>query len=318
MGAMELKVAKYRLELKVLKAMSLPPYRGSIFRGSLAPTFKKGVCTAKDKSCSQCSIKNSCVYYYVFETPPPRDKQVMRRHPYVPHPFVIDPPLEGKREYKEGDSLSFEMLLIGKAIDYLPYFIFAFDQLGRVGIDRNKGKYELVKAYNIAPSGEERPIYEGDNRKLHPSTLTIDLDSLYQISGPTKRVRLRFLTPTRIKHQGRMVMETDLRFDILIRSILRRASALAYFHCDKEWDLNYKEIIDKAKKVRVVERNLRCYEWERFPQDEFVKVNLGGFMGDIEFEGDLTEFMPFLRLGELLHVGKSTSFGLGKYKIIKP
>jgi CRISPR/Cas system endoribonuclease Cas6 (RAMP superfamily) len=41
----------------------------------------------------------------------------------------------------------------------------------------------------------------------------------------------------------------------------------------------------------------------------------GGFVGDATFEGDLAEFLPALRLGELVHVGKGTTFGLGKYRL---
>jgi len=43
---------------------------------------------------------------------------------------------------------------------------------------------------------------------------------------------------------------------------------------------------------------------------------MGGFLGEITFEGELTEFLPFLKLGEYLHIGKGTVYGLGKYEIV--
>ncbi len=44
-------------------------------------------------------------------------------------------------------------------------------------------------------------------------------------------------------------------------------------------------------------------------------MKLGGFVGRITFEGDLTPFLPYIRIGEAVHVGKATSFGLGRYRI---
>jgi CRISPR/Cas system endoribonuclease Cas6 (RAMP superfamily) len=46
-------------------------------------------------------------------------------------------------------------------------------------------------------------------------------------------------------------------------------------------------------------------------------MKLGGVVGEITYEGDITAFMPYLKAGEILHIGKGTSFGLGKYQIIK-
>ena len=43
-------------------------------------------------------------------------------------------------------------------------------------------------------------------------------------------------------------------------------------------------------------------------------MKMGGFVGEITFEGDIEPFMPILKAGEVLHVGKGTGFGLGKYK----
>jgi len=45
-------------------------------------------------------------------------------------------------------------------------------------------------------------------------------------------------------------------------------------------------------------------------------MKMGGFVGDISFKGDLEKFLPFIILGEYIHVGKGTSFGLGKYDIL--
>ena len=42
---------------------------------------------------------------------------------------------------------------------------------------------------------------------------------------------------------------------------------------------------------------------------------MGGFVGTARFEGELDEFLPFLRLGELVHVGKGSVFGLGFFRV---
>lgn len=43
----------------------------------------------------------------------------------------------------------------------------------------------------------------------------------------------------------------------------------------------------------------------------------GDSVGRITLAGPLAPWLPLLRLGELVHVGKGTSFGLGKYRIVE-
>ena len=111
-------------------------------------------------------------------------------------------------------------------------------------------------------------------------------------------------------------MTLDLEFHILIRNLLRRLSLLYYFHCNGDpsaWD--FKGIIEKAKEVKVEKQNLRWYDWERYSGRQETTMKMGGFVGEITFEGEIVPFMPLIKTGEILHVGKGTGFGLGKYEI---
>ncbi|HEX8949253.1 MAG TPA: CRISPR-associated protein Cas6, partial [Dissulfurispiraceae bacterium] len=63
----------------------------------------------------------------------------MRKYKTAPHPFIIEPPSETKKIYKPGDEVVFGLTLVGRAIDYIPYFIYTFDELGRIGIGKGKG-----------------------------------------------------------------------------------------------------------------------------------------------------------------------------------
>jgi CRISPR/Cas system endoribonuclease Cas6 (RAMP superfamily) len=38
-------------------------------------------------------------------------------------------------------------------------------------------------------------------------------------------------------------------------------------------------------------------------------------MGDGVLNGDFNELMPFLALGEYLHLGKGASYGMGQYRL---
>ena len=44
-------------------------------------------------------------------------------------------------------------------------------------------------------------------------------------------------------------------------------------------------------------------------------MKMGGFVGEITLEGDLNPFSELLRAAEVVHVGKGTTFGLGKVEI---
>jgi hypothetical protein len=129
---MKLPAHRYQFRIIPLEETRLPEYKGSTFRGGFGHAFKKVVCTFKGKECDDCLLRHRCIYSYVFETPPPADTERMTKYRRAPHPFIIEPPLDKKTGYAPGEAITFGLVLIGRADDYLPYFIYAFDELGKL------------------------------------------------------------------------------------------------------------------------------------------------------------------------------------------
>jgi len=145
----------------------LPPYSGSTLRCGFGHAFRRIVCALKGKECTDCLLKDQCIYTYVFETPIPDDSQMMRKYTLAPRPFILEPSVNNQRTYKEGEDLSFGLTLIGRATDYLPYFIYALDELSRIGIGKGRGKYELRQVLEKNPLKDEAPIsQEHENRRV--------------------------------------------------------------------------------------------------------------------------------------------------------
>jgi len=113
----------------------------------------------REKECLDCSLRIKCVYSYVFETSVPQEEG-KQQDMDVPHPFIIEPPLDQRQHYGPDDRLDFGLILIGRAVDYMPYFIFAFEEVGRVGVGKNRGQYCLEKVIGLN-NGQETLIYDG-------------------------------------------------------------------------------------------------------------------------------------------------------------
>src|SRR5262249_26448426 len=136
----------------------------------------------------------------------------------------------------------------------------------------------------------------------------------FRPSEERDKVNLYFLTPVRLVSAGELT--SKLPFVTFFRSLLRRLALLAYFHCGQPANLEaMRQLIKAAESVMIKQSSLRWRDWERFSTRQQTRMKLGGLVGMVSYEGDMTPFLPFLRLGELTHVGKGTSFGLGKYAL---
>ena len=44
-------------------------------------------------------------------------------------------------------------------------------------------------------------------------------------------------------------------------------------------------------------------------------MDFSGLLGTIEYEGRLTPFVPWLYAAQRLHIGRNTTFGMGKIEV---
>jgi hypothetical protein len=299
----------------------LPPYKGSTFRGVFGQTLKKIVCALKKKNCAECLLNENCVYFFVFETPDKKNKlSVKKRIASPPHPYVIEPPLTDQTNFSVGDSFKFNLLLFGKANDYLPYFIYTFDQIGEKGIGKRstnfRGKFILKEV-----SSSDQILYSYQDKKIKGDYQLQELTLKNFVSPSTtqiEEVELSLLTPLRVKFQNQLLKtngNVTLPFHILTRTMLRRVASLFNYYDDGEPPLDYRQLIEKARMIEIKQSSLKWYDWRRYSNRQDQTMLIGGIVGDISYQGNITDFFPLLRFSELVHLGKQTSFGLGKIEI---
>jgi len=306
----ELHFARFNFVIQTREPVSLPPYKGSTFRGSFGNVFKKIVCPVRYRDCSTCLLRNRCLYVYIFETPPPEKTRFMKKYIAAPHPFVIEPTTETKTLYEPGERLSFGLVLIGRAIEYLPYFIYTFEEIGRIGIGKGRGRYILREVYDT--NNPASPVYDAEDKRLETSgryALTI---KRFTTDSNVRQILITFLTPTRIVFDGHLV--DDPEFHVIIRNLIRRIALLSYFHCGGDPSgFDFSGFISGAAGVKKETSTLRWHDWERYSSRQDTRMKLGGFTGEAIFRGDISGFIPYLKAGEYIHIGKGTSFGLGRY-----
>jgi len=204
-------------------------------------------------------------------------------------------------------------VLLGPAIDALPYFIQLFQDQGRRGLGRERGRFSLLQVEQVG-DGKTRLVYEGPSRTLYAWEAELGPE-VRSGANHISTVTLEFLTPLRLKEKGDLV--THLTFPLLWERLRQRLTLLAAFYgnCVQEPDLSH--LSAPAEAVSLKESRLSWYDWQRYSSRQRELMKLGGLKGSITFRGDLRPFLPYLRLGELVNLGQGTTFGLGRYRLIE-
>lgn len=249
----------------------------------------------------------------LFEPPLPADPAALRRYQKPGPPFVILLEPDCQRDYETGDRLELSVVFWGRGIQLIADFAGVVQALGRTGLHRGEGRFELTAVSAQDPAGNRRSLWrEGEEfGRLAPPVNEVgwwlerarDLDPLL----------LEFVTPARLLSAGRPLFRVSFRQ--LFPFILRRVTAMHYFHCGIELVDDPEPLLSAADRVEELENRLVWQDWRTLEGPEQAQ-ELGGVVGSVRLAGEtLAEILWVVRLGTLMNLGKGASFGAGRYRL---
>ncbi len=177
----------------------LPEYKGSTFRGVFGHSLRKVVCAMKQQECADCLLREKCLYFQVFEiqtdvtarrgeagegafvpgknaanSEDPIGAGVRKRIVAPPHPYVIEPGPDIRTRYRSGETFDFTLLLFGGVNEFLAYFIYAFNEMGKLGVGKAINGGRASFHLNRVTSGE-RLVFDSGDRQIHKGPFTEEL-----------------------------------------------------------------------------------------------------------------------------------------------
>lgn len=303
-----LAVARYQFNFEVQDTLHLNFYSGSMLRGVFGHALRHLACMTKMANCKECPLYRTCPYPEIFETPPPQN-HTLQDFSQIPAPYVIEPPPMGEKVYRAGEILRFSMVLIGRAIHQLPLIIFAWQRAFARGV----GKYEsCAKLLNV--------IFEPNQLQQQIVFDALENQAIIEHSPLSfvqpdlqNSVTLNVITPLRIQQKGRVLLH-DLQGRDFIMSLVRRYYLLKEFHSENYEPPHFSQLAQQAHAVKC-ESNLKWCSWDRYSNRQQQKMTMGGVVGELSLSGELKSFLSLLQLGQWVHAGNKTSFGMGLYVI---
>lgn len=300
--ALKIRYVKLHFKIRFIEDTKLPINKVSALRGGIGEMLLRANCI-RDRECGKCDFESECIVrrtmYSKFDEKP----AFVTSGESVG--YVLE--CENYKEYFEnGDTLEFQLLLFGKTIVYFSQFLQALYQLGSFGLGREHSRYEIISITNTM--GEDILKRQNICMEKYQVQTVQDYVSYRLGQNPGQEKMIRFKTPVTLKHQGEFL--NALSIEVIIPAILRRIYILDCFEglkCEAlSWQEEYPEVLEESSKLMTV---------FRYSSTQDQKMPLRGIKGEMRLDKISPDLMRILLAGELIHIGKNTSFGFGRYRV---
>jgi len=219
-----------------------------------------------------------------------------------PRPFAIRAAHLDGQTIPSGAPFHFDMHLFDLTAGRRPLFVAAFARLAEEGLGPGRARAELIAV-------DEQDV-------------AIALDGPPE---PASLVRVQFLTPTELKSRDLPSRDLPSRdregavrpeFPILFARLRDRISTLRALYGPGSLDIDFRAMGERAAHVTLARCDLTWHSTQRRSSRTGQTHPIGGFTGQAEYQaeydGDLGEFLPYLRAGQWTGVGRQTVWGKGE------
>jgi hypothetical protein len=278
---------------------------GNMVRGALGSLLRGVACTPR---CSAAQHDAGCAYARIFEPRGTGPSGFAER----PRPFVLRTHHLDGCSLDSGQSFFFDIHLFDLTDAVLSYFIQALSRLSDEGLGAGRKHARLRSVEQISLADDTSGIiWDGAKHALmlDPCTVTLTGDGI-----PVTHARVRFVTPTELKFQNTTAERPE--FAILFARIRDRISALRAFYGPAPLDIDFRAMGERASRVELTRCELHNEHAKRRSSRTGQVHPLGGFTGEVEYRGDLAEFLPYLRAARWTGVGRQTVWGKGEIQLL--
>ena len=313
LAALTFEFYRFRFRFRSAGTLYFPPYKsGNIVRGAFGSIFRKLVCIPDCRDAKSCDVRTTCPYARVFEPQAARGEGPSGLADW-PRPFVFRASHLDGSTVRQGEAFHFDVHIFDVRDPALAYFVLAFAQLARVGLGPGRARAEMAAVDQLDLSGATvARVFDGERFQMGELAAPIVVD-MSEPPGRVDRVRVRFVTPTELKSEHQVAERPE--FGILFGRLRDRISTLRTLYDSGPLEIDFRAMGERAAAVRMVRCELQRTEVDRLSSRTGQRHSLGGFVGEAEYEGELGEFVGYLRLGKWVGVGRQTVWGKGEVEV---
>jgi len=194
-----------------------------------------------------------------------------------------------------GGKVDFNLYLFEEYASKYPYVLSAiYKAFKEIGITKKRLKPDFKLYLN------DKLIFDKEFMQIENKILEFNVDE-YKENGV-----LLIKTPIRIK-QNNLFLRDNIPLEVILRSIHHRYLKLTNKPITK---------LPFTPKYNVTFSNFNFLDFKRFSNRQKTSMKLGGVVGSIQIEDMDENTYKYLKLGELIGVGKQVTFGLGKIELV--
>lgn len=307
-NALQVRFVKLRFTISFLEDSILPKDKVSAIRGGMGEMLLRMNCV-RDRQCGECDFETECVVQKIMYS------KFERKPDFVTTGESIGYVLECEN-YQENfsahDKLNFYLILFGKTIVHFSQLYQALTLLGEEGLGKYHAKFQIVDIRNM----EGMRVLEGNMINMNKYVVHMLYDYLMfrimqigTISVKTD-VLMIFDTPLTLKYRAEFLREFQM--DALLTAIRRRIFML---DCFEGIESDILEQGDGECRLKIQSQECHLASISRYSTRKNEKMILRGLKGHALLEGLTEDLLMLLLVGELIHIGKNTSFGFGRYHL---